>query len=273
MFVVHKIVTNNGKDMEVVDNKTVASKRQALEERLRAKYPDNDFTDDESLYGTAVDDLDDYDSKINKYKEVDSKMSEKFMNNPALGGMMVDVLGGKDPIVSVIERYGDDLREYLDDPDKREELAEANKKYMERVSQEKELENEYESNLEESVRVAEEVQTNGGYSDDQVNEAFNQILMDAQNAILGKIDAAMLETKLKGLSHDVDVQEATQEAEVRGKNTKIEEKKKSFKGDQDMPAVLQGKASGATNKTANPTLDALDRAVPNMDVFKGLKRR
>lgn len=258
--------------MEDIENKDVKTKRQLLEERLRTKYPDKDFADEESLYGTVIDDFDDYDGRINKYNEVDSKMSEKFTNNPALGGLMVDVLGGKDPIVSVIERYGEDLREYLDDPDKREELAEANKKYVERVSKEKELEAEYERNLQESIKIADEVQSAGEYTDEQVNEAFNMILVDAQNAILGKIDATMLETKLKGLNHDVDVQEAAQEAEIRGKNTKIEAKKKSLKEEQGMPAVLQGKSSAAP-KSVRPEIEALDRAIPNVDVFKGLKRR
>jgi len=272
MFAEYNNEINFTEDMEDIEDKEVKSKRQLLEERLKSKYPDKDFSDDESLYDTVATDFDDYDGKISKYNEVDSKMSEKFTNNPALGGLMVDVLGGKDPIVSVIERYGDDLREYLDDPDKREELAEANKKYVERVGKEKELEAEYEKNLEESIRVADEVQSSGGYTDDQVNEAFNMVLMDAQNAILGKIDATMLETKLKGLSHDVDVQEAAEEAEVRGKNTKIEAKKKSLKEDQNMPAVLQGKSSAAP-KAVRPEIEALDKAAPNLNVFKGLKRR
>lgn len=257
--------------MEEVENKDVKTKRQMLAERMAGKYPDSNFDDDDALYGAVMDDFDNYDQRISRSDEIDRTMADKFTNNPKFGGLFLDVLGDTDPVVAMIERYGEDIREYLDDPDKREELAEANKKYIDRINKEKELEAEYDANLQESLKVADEVQQAGGYSDEQVNEAFNLILMDANNAIIGKIDAVTLETKLKGLSHEADLAEATQQAEVRGKNAKIEEKKKSLRPDEGMPAVLQGKGS-APKPPVRKEIAALDRVAPNKDVWGGMKR-
>ncbi len=258
--------------MEKIEDKEVKTKRQLLAERMAGRYPDKNFDEDEELYGQIIDDFDDFDRQSSRHKEIDDQLSERFESNPQFAGMFLDALGGKDPVVAFVERYGEDVRAYLDDPEKQEELAEANKKYLERVNKEKELNEAYEANIQESLRVADEVQAAGGYTDEQVNEAFNLILTDANNAILGIIDAATLETKIKGLSRDEDVAEAAEQAEVRGRNAKIDAKKRELGGDANMPAMLQGKGAPAERQRPPKEIEALDRVVPRNDVWAGLKR-
>lgn len=140
---------------------------------------------------------------------------------------------------------------------------------MERVGKEKELEEIYQSNIEKSLQIADQVQKEGGYTDEQIDEAFKQIIDDAQKAILGEITQEMLETKLKGLTHDEDVMEAANQAEVKAKNIKIEEKKKNMK--EELP-MIEGKQASQTKKQENPTIQRLDSLVKKKNIWEGLKR-
>jgi len=256
---------------ENIENKEVASKRDLLLNRLKAKHPDREYGNDDELYDTILNDYDNYDNRIQKQDEIDKNMADLFENNPQFAGMFLTVLSDKEknPVIAMIEAYGDDFRMYLEDPENAEKLAEANKKYMERVGKEKELEEIYQSNIEKSLQIAEQVQKEGGYTDEQIDEAFKQIIDDAQKAILGEITKEMLETKLKGLTHDEDVMEAANQAEVKAKNIKIEEKKKNMK--EELP-MIEGKQASQTKKPENPTIQRLDSLVKKKNIWEGLKR-
>lgn len=257
-------------DMENIENEKVKSKREAFLERFKNKRPDVDVDDEEALWGAISDDTDDMSGRLSRQEEIDRAMSDRFENDPSFGGFFLDALGGKSPVVAFIERYGEDIRNYLDDPEKAEELAEANRKYLERISQESELETQYNTNLEASLAVAEELEKEG-YNEDQINQAFEAVLTDAQKAILGEITREMLETKLKGLNYDNDIAEAEQVAEVRGKNTKIEEKMKKLSPDENLPPMIEGKGTASTPKKGNKTTDALDRLTRKPNIFEGIK--
>ena len=53
-----------------------------------------------------------------------------------------------------------------------------------------------------------------------------------KDGVMGKFTADSIDMAMKAINHDVDVEVAGHEGEVRGKNTKIEEKlRKQKKGD------------------------------------------
>ena len=54
--------------MEKVENSQVKSKRDQFKERMKGKYPDRDFEDDEVFFGQINDDYDDYDKQLSGYK-------------------------------------------------------------------------------------------------------------------------------------------------------------------------------------------------------------
>ena len=144
------------------ENKEVKTKRDILLERMRGKYPDRDFSDDDGLYDAVIGDFDDYESTVAKHKEVDDKLSGMFESNPQFAGMFLSALNGdRNPVLSMIETYGDDFRSYLDDPENAESIAEANAKFVERLNGEKELEAKYEANLEQSLKIADEIEASG----------------------------------------------------------------------------------------------------------------
>lgn len=253
------------------DNNEVKSKRDLLLARMQEKYPDNDFSDDDGLYGAVMGDYDNYEETIAKHKEVDDKLGGMFESNPQFAGMFLSALNGdRNPVLSMIEAYGDDFRSFLDDPENAESIAEANAKFVERLNSEKELEATYEKNLEQSLMIAEELEASGPYEREQIDMAFKAVLDDANKAIMGEINAEMLETKLKGLNHDNDIQEAVDEATIRTKNQKIEAKKKTLKDELPM---IDGKGSSQAEDRRSPTVKQLDYLTKKPDIWKGMQRK
>lgn len=252
------------------DTNEVKSKRDLLLERMQEKYPDTDFSDDDGLYGAVMGDYDNYEATIAKHKEVDDKLGGMFESNPQFAGMFLSALNGdRNPVLSMIETYGDDFRSYLDDPENAESIAEANAKFVERLNSEKELEATYEKNLEQSLMIAEELEASGPYEREQIDMAFKAVLDDANKAIMGEINAEMLETKLKGLNHDNDIQEAVDEATIRTKNQKIEAKKKTLKDELPM---IDGKGTDVASDRRHPAIERLDQITGRPDIWKDLKR-
>lgn len=267
-----KVIVNNiHNDMaKETDNKDIKSKRDLLIERMQGKYPDMDFTDEDGLYGAIMGDYDSYESTIAKHKEVDDKLSGMFENNPQFAGMFLSALNGdRNPVLSMIETYGEDFRSYLDDPENAESIAEANAKFVERLNGEKELEAKYEANLEQSLKIADEIEASGEYSREQVDLAFKAVLDDANRAIMGEINQDMLMTKLKGINHDNDIQEAVEEATVRAKNQKIDVKKKNLKDELPM---IDGKGAAPVEDRRSSAAKHLDYLVKKPDIWEGMKR-
>jgi hypothetical protein len=265
-----EVLNQDVEGAEVPENETPAerSKRELLLERMQGRYPDQAFDDDEALYGQALGDMDEYEGRLGKQDEVDRQLTELFESNPMFGSHFMDMLEGKNPLVSMIEKYGDDLRAALEDPDQAEELAKANESYVQRLGKEKELQESYEANIAKSIEEADALEQSGAYTPEQIDDAFKAILDDAAKAIQGEISAEMLEMRLKGVSYDEDIQGATEEATVKAKNEKIEAKKKDLKAELPM---IDGGASKPAKKQSNPTLDSLDRMTGSRDMWADLK--
>lgn len=257
------------------ENKEVKSKRQSVTERMQGRYPDMDINDDEQLFGRISDDFDQHDQELAGYKERESKFSDMFTSDPRSARLMMGWRDGDDPAVALVRLYGTDITEAINDPEKQDAIAEANKEYMERVAKEKEYDEQYSENLAESLKTLEEMQAKTGRSDEEIDKAMEFIITIAKDAMLGKFTPDTIELALKALNYDGAVEQANQEGEVRGRNAKIEERiRKPNKGDGT--AQLDGKNGGQVRKSATPDLGAIDRyGEGNMTIFErgGEKRR
>lgn len=127
------------------------SKRDLFMERLKGKYPGEQFDDDEALFGRISDDYDQYDNDLAGYSEREGKFSKMFTSDPRSARLMMAWKDGDDPAIALVRLYGQDIKDAIDDPDKQEAIAEANKEYMERVAQEEQYEKEYAENLARSL--------------------------------------------------------------------------------------------------------------------------
>ena len=121
------------------NNTEVKSNRERYTERLKAKYPDREFADDEALFGQINDDYDGYDKELSGYKEREKALSDLFASNPQSAAFLTDWRKGEDPIIGMVRKFGDDFKAALEDPEKQEALAAANKEFAERIAQEKDM--------------------------------------------------------------------------------------------------------------------------------------
>lgn len=251
----------------------VKSKRDATLERLRTKYPEEQFEDDEQIFGRINDEYDEYDKELEGYKEREGKFSDMFTSDPRSARLMMEWRDGEDPAVVLMRLYGEDIKEAIEDPDKQEAIATANKEYMERVTKEKQYEEEYAKNLEESLTLLEKAQNEKGLSDEQIDEAMSWFIGVAKDAMLGKFGPETIDMIIKAQNYDNDVALASEEGEVRGKNTKVREMlRKPKRGDGTVQ--LDGK-NGGTRTRELPDFGAIDRySEGNMNIFeRGGERR
>lgn len=252
----------------------VKSNRDRYTERLKAKYPDREFADDEALFGQINDDYDGYENEVNGYKEREKALSDLFASNPRSAAFLTDWRNGEDPIVGLIRKFGDDFKAALEDPEKVEALAEANKEYAERIAKEKEYEEQYQKNINETYSTIEQVQQEDNLSDEDVDNVMEFLINIMRDGMLGKFSAESIRMGLKAINHDIDVEEAGQEGEVKGRNAKIEAKLRKS-GKNDGTANLAGKNGGGGNARQMPDLGAIGQRYAETDIWKrgGEKRR
>ena len=152
------------------------SKRENFGERLKKKYPDREYPDDEALFGQINDDYDDYDNQLNQYKEREGRLSDLLSKDPRSAQFIADMAKGNDPWLAVIERLGiDGVTDLMNDPEKQAEYAEANKKYVERLAKEKSLEDEYQKNFAESMDLLEQIQQEKQLGDDTIDALLGSL--------------------------------------------------------------------------------------------------
>ncbi len=223
------------------------SRRDMLRERLSKKHPDKSFDDDEVFAGQVSDDYDDYDKRLAEYQKNEQAVGDMFATDPRATTFLMEWKDGNDPIVALVRALGKDAVEAADDPERQEEIAKANKEYIERINKSKELDKEYESNLQESLQTLADVQQQNGWTDNQIDAAFQQLFKIVDDAIMGKFSPETLQLVMNAQNYDQDVATAQQEGEVKGRNAKIEEKLRKAKSGDGTPQ-LNGK-NGKVQRT------------------------
>lgn len=225
--------------------------------RLKEKYPDKDFSDDEVLFGQVNDDYDNTEKELSGYKEREQKFSDLFTRDPRSASFLMNWRDGGDPAVELVRMFGEDFVDELQNPEKQEELAKASQEFAERVAKEKEFEEQYSQNIEQTLGVIEELQKETGRTDEEIDGAMSFLVGIMKDGILGKFSRESLEMAFKALEHDEDMVVAGQEGEVRGRNAKIVEKLR--KGDKGDGTASLGGRNGGGERPTGPELGALGR--------------
>lgn len=245
--------------IDMPKNEGVKTNREIYLERLKSKYPDKEYADDEAIFGQINDDYDGYDKEIEQYKSDERDLSGMFNAAPSAASFLMEWKKGGDPIVLLIRKYGDDFKAALEDPDKLEQIAAANKDYAERVAKSKEYDDQYERNMREiTIPNVDAVQAEDGLSEDEINDAMSFLIQVMKDGLLGKFDKENIRMAVKALKHDEDVEIADREGEVRGRNTRIEEKLRK-RGSGDGTPALAGKNGGGDSGRPMPDLGAIGR--------------
>lgn len=240
---------------------TPKSKRALFDERMKQRYPERDYYDDEALFGQINDDYDSYEKELGDYKERERRLNEMLSTDPRSAQFITDMARGADPWIAVIERLGiDGVTDLMNDPDKQEAYAEANKKYVERLAKEKSLEEEYEKNFSESMSLLEQIQQERHLGDETIDAAMDLVNRMAKDAILGKFTAETIDMALNAVTHDADVENARSEGMVAGRNAKIDAKLRKQQGGDGTPNLAGSNNAPTRKNTSSSIFNLADEA-------------
>lgn len=244
----------------MADNNGVKSRRDQQLERLRKKYPDKKFEDDEEIYGQIYDDYDQYEQDLSGYKDREKAMSDMFAADPRSAQFLADMHNGNDPYVGLVKNFGIEIQDVLDDPEMQEKIAEANREYVERVAKSKELDEEYERNMAVTLETLRRYQQEHGMTDEQIDAVIDALLRIVRDGVMGKFDVDTLDMMVKAIDHDADVDIAAEEGRIAGRNDKIVESlRKSNMGDGVSP--LGGKNGYPSQRRESNMFDLANEAM------------
>ena len=238
--------------------------KELMIERLSVKHPELNADDEESLFGVIGADYDEYDKQIEsnaQMRESLNKMLAIFEESPEATALYVDLArGGKSVLEYLIENYGDDFLEALDDrdPDTIAKIAKAESNYRAKVAKDKELGEQATQNLGASLDALDEAAIEAGVSDEDKDKAFEVFANMLDDAIRNKVSKDTWMMFIKGINHDKDVAEAADEGEVRGRNFRIVEKLK--KPTAATPPMITGQGAEAPKRKFGGALDQLSES-------------
>ena len=254
------------------DKQGVKSKKDMFYERLRANNPELNMDDEESLYGTANDYMSGLDDYKSKRELVDKNIADRFNEDPRFAKFFLgSIQPGANPLQVLVREYGEDLKQYLDDPDNAEEIGKAQKEYLDKIAKGKELESSYTQNLDASLARLDEYQATKGITDEQVDNVIKALLADAENIIMGVFTPELIENKIKAMNYDQDVAVAKEEGMIEGANKKIDEYKKTTKVNDNIPPMLTSKRGGVRPKSGD-VVGAMEQLNDKYDIMKDAKR-
>lgn len=216
------------------------TKRQLWIEKF-ADYPLEEgqtFDDDEILFGA----LDKYDedrtNRLNSYEESNKKITDAFINNPKAATLLSSLADGSDVLTAIAESFGPDIKDALEnDPDARARYDEGIKSYQKNKAELEEIERKQEENAQKFSKDIESFIAEKEM-DDSTQAKFREYISNLLDSLVTwEFSKDVLERLWRGMTYD----EATQEAEVRGRNAKIElEKKRANEATDKTPMIEQG---------------------------------
>lgn len=266
------LVENKQKDMAgLTEQGKQKSSRDKLIERYKGKYPDKEFGDDEQLFAQINGDYAGYDKEIEDYQTREKNLKELFRTDPRSAKLFINWSKGANPTTELVKLFGADIVASLNDPDKQEEIAQANKDFVERAAKTKELEDAYPDNLAKSLAACDKMQQEKGFTDEQVTKAFELLERIMLDVVAGNFEPSYIEMAIKALDYDNAVAAAEENGEIRGRNAKIEEQmEKPKKGD----GVPYGGGNMTKTPKRQPVGGALDRMSAGQSIWeKGGEKR
>ena len=188
------------KSKDMPDKERVTSNRDKFAERMKGKYPDKDFADDEALWGQVNEDYDGYDRELAGYKEREKTFSDLFTSDPRSAAFLTNWRNGGNPVVELVRMFGEDFVEEMKDPAKQEELSKASQDFAERVAKEKEFDELYKKNISETRATVEAMQREDGLSDEEIDKAMEFLVGIMKDGVLGKFSPESIQDRRKTAS-------------------------------------------------------------------------
>lgn len=227
-------------------NQQFGPNKQKFRDNFASNYPDVDMNDEEAYFG-ALNEENEKNSqnslRLKDYEDSEKRLGDAFETDPRTAGLFLELTkeGGK-PLDYLIDHYSQEFVDAINDPDNeefRDKLAKKQQEELKRIAENEQLEKESSDNLEASLDALTEAGQELGLSDDQLADVFQQFMQFTEDLIRDKVSKDWWKIIAKGLSHDADVEQASVEGEVKGKNAKIKEKL-----DREKPSALNVASGG-----------------------------
>lgn len=245
---------------------SVKSKRDLTLEKLKARHPDVDYPDDESIYGAINEDYDEDQKQLGQYKENEKTFSDMFLSNPKAASFLQSWRKGEHPVKNLVREYGDEFMDYLTDPANADEIAEAQEEYLQKISDGNKLQEDYEKNMEASMAVFN--QFDEEFGEEVTNELIGKLFSVANDVIQGKFTKEALDMFRLAASHDEDVAQAAHEGEVKGRNANIGKRLKLRKKSDGTANLGSSGADSRVTDLENERMGALGRMGRKRNIYE-----
>ena len=243
----------------------VKSGRDTFRERFGKRFPDVDTEDEEAYYGALNGEFD----RMEASDKAQRELGEVFARDGRSAGFLMVLKNGGNPMEYLIEQYGDDFRDALNDEEKAKELAGAFARHAEKRAKSEELRAQADANMQKMVDELDAAQADGSFTDDDAVKAFEYLYADGGllDRILvndirkedwmmlmkaGKYDTMMAENESK-------VAEAREEGEIAGRNANIDIQKKKKSQVKAMPSNVPSNGSVKPAPKKDDFLSMLDQ--------------
>ena len=148
-------------------------------ERFAERYPDVTADDEEAFYGRLGDEWD----RMDRSDAAQRELGELLANDPRSAGFLMVMRKGGNPMEYLIEQYGDDFREALNDETKAKEFSAAFSKYAEKQAKNKELQAQAEANMQRMLDDLDAAKAEGSFTDDDAAKAYAYLYGDEMAAM------------------------------------------------------------------------------------------
>lgn len=231
----------------------VKSKKDAFMESFGSRFPDVDSGNEDDFYGALSGEFD----RISRSDKAQRALGDLLVKDPRSAGFLMVLKDGGNPMKFLIEQYGDEFREALNDEARAEEFAEAFAKYSEKRLKEQSMSEQAEQNIQKMLDELDAAQADGSFSDEDATKAYEYLYGEGglydrilTNDISKEDWTLMMKAaKYDDMLADADnrVNEARTEGEVVGRNANIDINKRKQDKSKGMPSQLAS-SSGMPNQ-------------------------
>ena len=249
---------------QATEEAPVKSGRDTFRERFGQRFPDVNAEDEEAYYGALNGEFD----RMEASDKAQRELGEVLARDPRSSGFLMVLKNGGNPMEYLIEQYGDDFREALNDEVKAKEFAAAFAKNVENRAKAEELKAQANANMEAMVEALDAAQADGSFADEDAMKAFEYLYADG--GLLDRIlvndikkedwmmlmKAAKYDDMMK--ENEVAVANAREEGEVAGRNANIDIQKKKQTKAKSIPGNVPSNGSVKTAPKKDKYLSFLE---------------
>lgn len=217
------------------------SNRDTFMERYKADFPDDNYEDEEAMFGRMNERNADYD----RLRQNDDNFRKLVNEHPEYGGMVADMMEGRNFIESFLGRHSlEDIEAAYNDPEMAKKLSDEYTDWMQKKVENEKFDKEREANVQNSIRELSAYCEENGIDEAGATELWGKALDFANNSVMLLFDKNFYDFLNKGMNHDSDVAAAREEGEIAGHNAKVQTQLAKGQGPEGIPPTFDGGQGG-----------------------------